>query len=59
MLLFIIYLPELMVHFYLHVIYFLNMLFFCLSEAVMVKKIIVGICGALKEIILDITIKIT
>ena len=29
------------------------------SEAVMVKKIIVGICGALKEIILDITIKIT
>ena len=29
------------------------------SEAVMVKKIIVGICGALKEIIPDITIKIT
>ena len=29
------------------------------SEAVMVKKIIVGICGALKQIVPDITIKIT
>ena len=28
MLLFVIYMPELMVHFYLHVIYVLNMLFF-------------------------------
>ena len=30
MLLFVIYMPELMVYFYLHVIYVLNMLFFCL-----------------------------
>ena len=36
MLLFVIYMPELMVHFYLHVIYVLNMLFF-LSFAIYVS----------------------